>query len=113
MSENKRKGGKNYNKIEGIKQNDIFGETVGFNFSEDSSDYKSLPGLFITCLVFTITVLFTVQNIIILRDRNGTLFTSALKTNYNGEDRIFTEDDGFQMAIAIADGRTFPSYTDP
>ena len=59
MSENKRKRG-NCNKLEGIKKYDIFGETVGFNFSEDSYDYKLLPGLCITCFVFTITVLFTV-----------------------------------------------------
>ena len=94
MSENKRKRG-NCEKLQGIKKYDMFGETVGFNFSEDSSDYKSLPGLFFTCIVFIITLLFTVQNIIILRDRKGTLFTSTLKTNYYGDEKIFTEDDGF------------------
>ena len=104
MLENKRKGG-NCDKFEGIKKYDIFGETIGFNFSEDSSDYKSLPGLFLTCIVFTIVFLFTVQNIMILRDRKGTLFTSTLKTNYYGDDKIFTEDDGFQIAIGIGDNR--------
>ena len=48
-----------------------------------------------------------------MRERNGTLFTSAVKANYNDENRIFTEDDGFQIAIAVADGRTIPNYVDP
>ena len=81
--------------MKALKRYDIFGEPVGFNCSEDSTKYKSIAGLFMTCLVFTITLLFTVQNIMILRDRKGTHFTSTLKTNYYGDDKIFTEDDGF------------------
>ena len=103
----------NCNGFKAMKKYDIFGQPVGFNFSEDSSDYKSMSGLFLTCIVFTITILFTVQNIIILRERNGTLFTTADKANYNDENRIFTEEDGFQIAIAVADGRAIPNYTDP
>ena len=49
----------------------------------------------------------------ILRDRKGTLFTSTLKTNYYGDDKIFTEDDGFQIAIGIGDNRNFTSFADP
>ena len=97
---------RNCNDLKAMKKYDIFGQPVGFNFSEDSSDYKSMTGLFLTCLVFTITILFTVQNIIVLRERNGTLFTTAVKANYNDENRIFTEDDGFQIAIAVGDSRT-------
>ena len=96
-----------------VKRYDIFGQPVSFNFSEDSSDYKSLAGFFLTCAVFTITILFTVQNIIILRERDGTLITTAVKANYNDENRIFTEEDGFQIAIAVGDSRTFPNFTDP
>ena len=93
MSYTKRK--RSCNDFKAMKRYDIFGQPVGFNFSEDSTEYKSMAGLFLTCIVFTITILFTVQNIIILRARNGTLFTSAVKTNFNDENRIFTEDDGF------------------
>ena len=47
-----------------------------------------------------------------LNNRDGTLFTSAIKYRYNDDSRIFTEKDGFQMALAVIDQRTFPTYHD-
>ena len=50
-----------------------------------------------------ITLVVTVQNAIVLKNRDNTLFTSQLKYRYNDATRIFKEKDGFQMAIAIND----------
>ena len=38
-----------------------------------------------------------------MKNRDGTLFTSAIKYNANDESRLFGESDGFQLAIAIYD----------
>ena len=61
------------------------------------------PARWLTCLIFVITLVVTVQNAIVLKNRDNTLFTSQLKYRYNDATRIFKEKDGFQMAIAIND----------
>ena len=38
-----------------------------------------------------------------LHKRNGTLHSSAEKVKFNDENRIFGEEDGFQLAIALVD----------
>ena len=86
-----------------VKQFDMFGSEPGLNFSEESSRFKSWAGSLATCLIFAITLVVTVQNVIVLNNRDNTLFSSQLKYRHNDATRIFTEKDGFQMAIAIVD----------
>ena len=54
----------------------------------------------------------TIQYIIVMEQRRGTLFTTALQVNANDENRVFTEDDGLQFAIGIADAENAPSFQD-
>ena len=77
------------------KMFDMFGNSVGFNFSEESSSYRSWTGSLATLMVFVITLMVTVQNVIVLQNRDGTLIFEALNTNQNDETRIFTQEDGF------------------
>ena len=81
----------------------MFSESKGFNFSEKSADYRSWVGSLASLLVFVLTLAATVQNIMILHKRDGTLIIEALDVKKNDETRIFTQDDGFKMAIAIYD----------
>ena len=78
-----------------FKRYDIFGQTEGFNLTQESPEFKSSAGTVLTAIVFLITILFTIQSIIVLQKRNGTLFMTAVKTNKNDDSRIFTEEDGF------------------
>ena len=49
-----------------------------------------------------LTLIFTLQGIIILEGRNNTLFTTTYEKEANA-DRIFTAEDGLQFAIGIVD----------
>ena len=57
-----------------------------------------------------LTLVWTFQNSLVLMDRKGTVFTSNLKHRQNDFDDKFTEQDGFQIAIAITD--SYNSDTD-
>ena len=81
----------------------MFGQNVGFNFSEKSSNYRSWVGSLATIIILVLTLTAIVQNAIILYNRDGTLITQALHVNQNDDKKNFTQDDGFQMAIAIYD----------
>ena len=48
-----------------------------------------------------ITLIVTTQYILMMNARDGTLVIEALSTLKNDETRIFTQEDGFQMAIAV------------
>ena len=59
------------------------------------------------------TLVFTVQNAIVLHQREGTLFTSTVLKNYNKENnRVFTPDDGFRVAFGVVDLGSIPSMED-
>ena len=60
-----------------IAEFDIFGKNIGFNFSKDSTDYKSICGSILTCFVMMLTLSFTLQSIIVLMGRRDTLFTTT------------------------------------
>ena len=49
-----------------------------------------------------LTLLYTLQNIIILEGRRDTLFTTTIEKDANA-DHILTAEDGLQFAIGIVD----------
>ena len=49
-----------------------------------------------------ITISFLFKKLIVLHDRQGTLFTTTIEKDEN-IDRIFTAEDGLQFAIGIID----------
>ena len=63
---------------EKAKYLDMFGSSMGFNFSEKSADYRSWVGSLATILIFILTLTATVQNVIILHNRDGTMIIEAL-----------------------------------
>ena len=113
------KEGKTCMNKESIAKFDSFGTSVGFNFSEESSVYSSVCGSILTCIVMMLTLVFTLQGIIVLEGRRDTLFTTTQELEANA-DRIFTAEDGLQFAIGIIDyaaddfedglGRNFNDY---
>ena len=56
----------------------MFSESKGFNFSEKSTDFRSWIGSLASLLVFVLTLTATVQSLIILHKRDGTLIIEAL-----------------------------------
>ena len=48
---------------------DSFGTSVGFNFSEESKEFKSVCGSIMTFFVMILTLSFTLQGIIVLEGR--------------------------------------------
>ena len=66
-----------------------------------------------------LTLSFTVQSLIVLNDRKGTVFTTTIEKESN-DGRVFTEEDGLQFAIGVVDygaddygdvlGRKFEDY---
>ena len=74
-------------------QLDNFGRSVGFKFSENSSDYKSCAGALMTCLIMFVTLAFTIQNAIILKEYQGTRFMNSIDKNGN-LNRTMTQQDG-------------------
>ena len=54
------------------------------------------------CLIIIVTLIFMTQNILILKQRGATVFTSSLEKGAN-KDVTFTQDDGFQIAFALVD----------
>ena len=53
------------------------------------------------------------QNVILLFKRDRTLIIEALNTKQNDETRLFTQKDGFQMAIALIDYSGIYSDSEP
>ena len=66
-----------------------------------------------------LTLSFTVQSLIVLNDRKGTVFTTTIEKESN-DGHVFTEEDGLQFAIGVVDygaddygdvlGRKFEDY---
>ena len=80
---------------------DKFGQSVGLRFSEESSQYRTGVGSLVTCLVYSFTLLFTIQNLVIWSEKTGTIFTSTMMKDDNEGTRSFTSEDGFKMAYAL------------
>ena len=57
-----------------------------------------------------VTIAFTAQNIIVLSYYQGTRFMTSIEKNGN-KDRVFTQEDGLQFAIALMDFKG-PNYQD-
>ena len=83
---------------------DKFGESVNFSYSEESPVYRSAAGAMASCIIGFFTLVFTISSIQVLRQYDGTLFTSTVMKDEN-EDLVFTREDGFMMAFAIIDQR--------
>ena len=54
-----------------------------------------------TCIVYSFTLFFSALNILQLYSRGRTDFTSGVYFRKNDASRVFTEDDGFQIAFAL------------
>ena len=82
---------------------DIFGSTVNFNYADGETQYRSTCGALLSLSITFITLLFTIQQTIVLKNYEGTLFTTSIQKNSLEDDYTVTEEDGFQIAITIID----------
>ena len=80
----------------------MFKEGVGLNYSQTRSKKTSTSGVILSFLVILPCLVYLMQNALILYYRERTLFTTSTEKQKNFN-RVFTEQDGFQIAIAVPD----------
>jgi len=55
----------------------------------------------LSALIFLITMLYTVQNVIVLKERGATMFTSSELVDEHSNDLVVTAEEGFRIAFAL------------
>ena len=90
-----------------MKRLDQFALPVNLNFSDEGIN----TGAILTCIILLLTLVFTRIRYRILVEREGTLFTSTILKKENDKSRVFTQEDGFQIAFAVVDDST-KDYSD-
>ena len=79
-------------KSEKVLYFDHFGQQLQFNFHHGSSTFRSSSGSCISLLIGLITLVFVVQQSIVLYKRKATTFTSTNVAGYYDEDFTFGKD---------------------
>ena len=82
---------------------DAFGSPVLFNYEEGNQTYRSATGSCISILSMLFTLIFFVQQAVVLSQYKGTTFTSTLVQDYLSTDFTY-EGEEFPIAISIIDG---------
>ena len=98
-----KKSKKGILKSESFLKFDQFGSTMSFNFQGGSSTYRSPHGACISLLVMIITLIFTIERIIVLIDKEDTKFTTTMQYNSLEDTEAFTSDDGLMLAFGVLD----------
>ena len=86
-----------------IRDQDPFSKAVNFNLDNQASEYKRIIGGCLYFIVMFITLMFILQQIIQIKERSGTLFTTSVAKNQIDSDYEFTSDDGLFLAVALID----------
>ena len=82
---------------------DTFGSPMLFNYEEGNQTYRSATGSCISILSMLFTLIFFVQQAVVLSQYKGTTFTSTLVQDYLSTDFTY-EGEKFPIAISIIDG---------
>ena len=84
---------------------DSFGVPANFNYGNGSATHRSSLGACINLFIMLFTLIFTIQQLIVLIERGATTFTSAELQDYNELSHSFRPDDGFRVAFRVFDER--------
>ena len=92
-------------KSETVLQFDIFGTPMYFNFANGSDKYRSAFGSCFTFLIFLVTLIFTITQIRVLKDRMDTVYTTSIDYEYfdQSHELRVSEDFNFMLAFQIYD----------
>ena len=88
---------------ESILKFDSFGAQTSFNYGGGSESYQSSLGACIYFGIMMFTLVFTVQQVLVLHERNRTLFTTTELKDYQEVGHSFGAEDGFRVAFALID----------
>ena len=81
---------------------DAFGSPMLFKYEEGNQTYRSATGSCISILSMLFTLIFFVQQAVVLRSHKGTTFTSTLVQDYLSPDFTY-EGEEFPIAISLID----------
>ena len=82
---------------------DAYGSPMLFNYEEGNQTYRSATGSCISILAMLFTLIFLVQQAVVLNSYKATTFTSTLVQDYLSTDFTY-EGEEFPIAIAMFDG---------
>ena len=91
-------------KSEKVLQFDQFGQPLSFNFHRGNSSFRSSSGACLSLLIASITIAFTLQQILVLINYRGTQFLQTTALGYYDISHTFEQDDGLMIAIGLIDG---------
>ena len=69
---------------------DAFGSPVLFNYEEGNQTYRSPAGSCVSLLSMTITLVFIIQQALVLLEYRGSTFTNSVINNYLEESYTYT-----------------------
>ena len=76
---------------------------MGFNYQNGSQTYRSAFGACLYALMVFTTLVFAIQQSIVMYNRSATLFLTNVMHDYLDEEYSFGFDDGFMIAFALHD----------
>ena len=77
-----------------------------FNIDDGAPIYRSALGACFTIFIAIVTLSFTIQQIGVVIEHKGTLFTTSIAINAVSDDEEFTVNNGFFIAFGIVDETT-------
>jgi len=84
----------------------MYGTPMLFNFADGAAVHRSLIGSVLSVGVMTFTMLYLLNNLIVMARRMGTSYTASAIPYFQKDSFKVTHDDGFALAIAVIDYRT-------
>lgn len=80
----------------------MFGTGIELHYpGEEETTFQTCAGSICSVLVTLLTLVFGVNSLLILFNYAGTSFTSANLEDHFDSSNIFTEAEGFQIAVAL------------
>ena len=87
-------------------QFDSFGAPTSFNYGNGNATHQSGVGACVYLSIMLFTLVFTIQQIIVLYQRGATTFTTSELKDHQEDGYSFGPEDGFRAAFTILDNAT-------
>ena len=93
-----------------LRSLDMFGTGIFLYYPFGEQSYQTISGSCVSVFVFLLTLVFCIQNCLVLYKYEGTQFTSAHLEGHFDVNHTYTEDNGFQEAVGLVE---MSGYYDP
>ena len=80
---------------------DTYGTSVQFNFPDGEQTRRSVLGAYLGVIVSVLTLIYLIQNFVILFDHADTVFTRSVAYGALDSDYGYSEEEGFQIAFGL------------